>query len=298
MRVFSKKMRGLDAARRPPGLKGRDLAVWVNGRIVPETRAVIPVSDSAYLYGIGLFETLRSLGSRPLFFDLHDARLRRNARRVGLKMPLSAFRFRGVIDALLRRNRLQDATIRVMLSETPEARPRLVITAKPFQPYPARCYVQGARTVFARTFSSDSRSLAAIKTTSYLSRMIPRREAARRGADEALLLSESGLVTEAASSNLFVVKGGRLLTPPLSDGLLAGTRRKVVLALAKKMGIPVTERSLRPKDLYAADEIFITSSLKDIMPVGWVEKRRIGRSCPGALTHHLAASYANLLSKR
>jgi branched-chain amino acid aminotransferase len=270
------------------------LAVWIDGKIVPERRASVPVSDSAYLYGIGLFETMRAAGGRVLFFGLHDARLRGNARRIGMKVPLSPKQFLDAVARLLRRNRLQDATIRVMLSETPEARPRLVITAKPFQPYPSRCYKQGARLVFARSFLSDSKSLSPIKTTSYLSRMIPRREAVRRGADEALLLSESGFVTEAASSNVFVVKGGTLMTPPLSDGLLAGTRRKVVIGLAKRLKIPVKEKSLRPKDLFEADEVFLTSSLKDVMPVGWVETRKTGKAAPGPITQLLQAAFQTL----
>ncbi len=274
------------------------LAVWIDGKTVPETRAAVPVSDSAYLYGIGLFETLKCIDRTPLFFDLHDARLRTNAGRIGLRMPLSTRQFLNTMTGLLRRNRLREATVRVMLSETPEGRPRLVITAKPFQPYPERCYKKGARLIFARTFSSDSKSLSAIKTTSYLSRMIPRREALRRGADEAVLLSENGLVTEAASSNIFLVKKGSLFTPPLTDGLLAGTRRKVVMALAKSLKIPVREKSLRADDLRKADEAFLTSSLKDIMPVGWAEGKRIGRVMPGPITLKLMEAYDRLIETR
>lgn len=272
-------------------------AVFIDNAFVPARSALIPVSDSAYLYGIGLFETMRVMKGRILFFQLHDARLRGNARRIGLKVPLSPRRFRDAVAGLLRRNRLQDATVRVMLSEAAEGKPRLVITATPFQPYPARCYKKGARLVFARSFLSDSKSLSPIKTTSYLSRMIPRREAARRGADEALLLSESGLVTEAASSNVFIVKSGVLTTPPLSDGLLAGTRRKVVIDLAKKLKIPVIEKSLRPKDLFQSDEVFLTSSLKDVMPVGWVERRKIGTEIPGRVTILLSAAYHQTLAR-
>lgn len=271
------------------------LAVFIDNKFVPERSALIPVSDSAYLYGIGLFETLRSQGEKVLFFGLHDARLRGNAKRIGLKVPLTSSRFLGAIRRLLHRNRLKNATIRVMLSEASEGKPRMVITAKPFQAYPARCYRQGARTVFARSFVSDSKSLSPIKTTSYLSRMIPRREAAKRGADEALLLSESGLVTEAASSNVFVIKKGVLITPPLADGLLAGTRRKVVMGLAKKLKITVKEKSLRPKDLFEADEAFITSSLKDIMPVRWVEGKKVGKIAPGPVTERLQAAYQTLV---
>jgi branched-chain amino acid aminotransferase len=263
----------------------------IDGKMVSEGRAVVPVSDSAYLYGVGLFETMKATGGRVLFFHLHDARLRGNAKRIGLKVPLSSRRLLAVIERLLRKNRLRESTVRVMLSETPDGRPRLVITAKPFQPYPRRCYTQGARTVFARTFSSDSKTLSAVKTTSYLSKMIPRREAVRRGADEALMVNENGRVTEGASSSLFVVKDGVLTTPPLSDGLLPGTRRKVVMALARKLKIPLKEKSLRPKDLLQADEAFLTSSLKDLMPVGFVEGGKIGKPCPGPVTQRLDAAY-------
>lgn len=273
---------------------GTTLSVWIDGKIVPESRAVVPVSDSAYLYGIGLFETMRSVHGRVLFFALHDARLRGTARRIGIRMPLSPSRFLSAIGRLLRRNKLEEATIRIMLSETEEGWSRLVITAKPFQPYPARCYGRGARTVFARSFSADSRTLSAVKTTSYLSKMIPRREATRRKADEALMKNEEGYVTEGASSSLFIIKGGALTTPPLSDGLLPGTRRKVVIGLAKRLGIPVKEKSLRPQDLFGADEAFLTSSLKDIMPVGWVEKKRVGQTCPGRITKLLQEAYQAL----
>lgn len=265
--------------------------------MLPEAKACISVFDSAYLYGIGLFETLRASEARIRFWDLHDRRLRRNAKMTGLRVPLSSDSLRKATQALLAKNGLRDATIRMMLSENEAGRPSLVITARPYAPYPGRCYREGARAVFSRVMSADSKTLSAVKTTSYLSKMLPRREAARRGADEALLINERGHVTEGASSSLFIVKGGALTTPPLSDGLLPGTRRKIVIGLARKLRIPFREKILLPKDLYAADEIFLTSSLKDIMPVGWVEGRKIGKQAPDLITRRLQREYSQTLRR-
>ncbi len=309
MRSFSKKTTKNDAASRRPGraqwlLEGH---AWVNGVTLPEAKACVSVFDSAYLYGIGLFETLRASDGRIRFWDLHDRRLRKNAKTTGLRVPLSPASLRKATQALLTKNGLQDAqgaTIRMMLSENKEGRPSLVITARPYAPYPGRCYREGARAVFSRVMSADSKTLSAVKTTSYLSKMLPRREALLRGADEALLINERGHVSEGASSSLFVVKGGVLTTPPLSDGLLPGTRRKIVIGLAKKLHIPFREKILLPKDLYAADEIFLTSSLKDIMPVGWVEGRKIRKSAgsakgggPGLITQRLQREYSQTLRR-
>lgn len=302
MRFFSKKMRKDDASSRRLGRAQSLLEgyAWVNGVTLPEAMACVSVFDSAYLYGIGLFETLRASEACIRFWDLHDRRLRRNAKITGLRVPLSSASLRKAIRALLTKNGLngsQGATIRMMLSENEAGRPSLVITARPYAPYPARCYREGARAVFSRVMSADSKTLSAVKTTSYLSKMLPRREATRRGADEALLINERGHVTEGASSSLFVVKGGALTTPPLSDGLLPGTRRKIVIGLASKLRIPFRKKILLPKDLYAADEIFLTSSLKDIMPVGWVEGRKIGKQAPGPITQRLQREYAQTLRR-
>lgn len=262
---------------------------------MPAHRACLPVSDSAYLYGIGIFETLRAVGAIPLFFRHHDERLRRNARAIGLRVPLSSTCLRSEIAKLLKKAGHPKSTLRIVLSSNERNRPRLVIIAKPFKPYPRRCYRKGARVVIAKTVQADTKKMAAIKTTSYLTKMLARREAKRRGADEAVLLNPEGCITEGASSNVFIVKKDRLFTPPLSEGLLPGTRRKVVLSLAKKLGIPICESVVRPADLFRADEIFITSSLKEIMPVGLVEGRTIGKSAPGPVTRKILAAYRKIV---
>lgn len=247
---------------------------------------MIPVFDSAYLHGIGIFETLRTESGVPLFLKLHDKRLRRNARRIGLKVPLTPAIMRRKIGRLLQKVGGGESTIRIVLSEG-----RLVMIANPFKPYPRRCYRDGARLVIAKTVQADAKSVAVIKTTSYLTKMLARREAERRGADEAILLDAGGRVTEGASSNVFIVKNGRLFTPPLSDGLLPGTRRNVVMVLARRLKIPVAERTLTVRDLTIAEEVFITSALKDVMPVGSINGKRIGKKSPGDLTLRLTRAY-------
>lgn len=270
--------------------------VWINGRLIPESKASIPVFDSAYLHGIGLFETLRAGAGKIRFLPEHFQRLRRNARTLELKVPLSDAALERELYRLLRKNRLQDSTIRMMLSEsTLSTKPLLVVTARPFIPYPAVYFKKGAKLVFIRSVRSDVPSLAKIKSTSYVTRMLARREAERRGAVEGILLNEKNEVTEGASSNLFIVQSGRLITPPLSGALLPGTRRKVVLRLARKLTIPVQEKNLLPKDLLKADEIFITSTLKDILPIRSVENRNVRKTAPGPVTMRLSKAYDALI---
>lgn len=288
MRVIFRKKTSFDARSRPPD--SVKFMVWVNGRLATDSEARIPVFDSAYLYGIGIFETLRAVGVVPLFFRRHDERFRRNARAIGLRVPLSSTRLKAEIAKLLKKTGHAESVLRIVLSEG-----RLVMIAKPFKPYPRRCYLHGARLVIARTVQADAKSVATIKTTSYLTKMLARREAKRRGADEAVLLNSEGCVTEGASSNVFIVKKGRLFTPPLSDGLLPGTRRNVVLALARRLKIPVAEKTLVAHDLMTAEEVFITSTLKDVMPVGFVEGKKIRGGAPRPVTIRIASAYGELI---
>ncbi len=269
--------------------------VWFNGRIVPESEARIPVFDSAYLYGLGVFETMKAERGRILFFPDHFSRMAGNARRIGLKLPLSALWTKREILRTLSKNRLKEAYVRMILSRNQFGSPHFVVIARPFVPYPKRCYRQGARLVIAKTVQADTKTMASIKTTSYLTKMLAREEAEKRGADEGVLLNDRGHVTEGASSNIFLVKNGRILTPPLPEGLLPGTRRKLILRLAKKLKIPLREKPLFPKDLRVANEAFITSAVKDVMPVGYFEGKKIGKKAPGPITMRLIASYQRLL---
>lgn len=271
------------------------LHVWINGRLVPEDKAQIPVADSAYLYGHGVFETLRASSGQVRFLKDHLGRLRRNARLLELKLPYSDSCLQRELQKILGKNGLREATIRVTLSENVSGH-QLVIMAKPFVPYPRTCYVKGGKLILIQSVKADASTIASVKTTSYLTKILARKEIRKRRAVEGVLLNHEGCVTEGGSSNLFIVKNGVLLTPPLSDALLPGIRRDVILNFAKKYGIPFEEKSLRPGDLFQSDEIFITSTLKDILPICKFEGKVIGTGCPGPLTRRLIAAYQEGIS--
>lgn len=267
--------------------------LWINSSLTPRNQAKIPFDNSAYLYGIGIFETLRATNGKVLFFDKHWARFCKNARTLHLKIPLNQTNFQKALYQTLFKNSLQEATVRIMLSRLETGKPHLVIWARPYEPYPAVCYRQGGSLILAKSVIADELPLAQLKSTSYLTRMLAREEAKERKATESLLLDRAGFITEGASSNIFIVKNGKLFTPPLTGALLPGTRRQVVCELAQKLKISLVEKKLTPKNLFEADEIFITSSLKDILPISRVENKKIGSSCPGPITQKLSRAYAH-----
>ncbi|MBI3540807.1 MAG: aminotransferase class IV [Deltaproteobacteria bacterium] len=265
--------------------------VLINGRWIPEGHACVPISDSAYLYGHGVFETMKVVKGHALFIPEHFERLRGNAYKLNLKLPLNLSLFEQSIRRLIQKNKCDEAVLRFTLSQTPEGKPFWVMATKVFVPYPRSCYTRGGRLILIRSVRADSLEKAGVKTTSYLTKILGRQEAQQRGAVEGIFLNEEGNVTEGGSSNLFIVKKGILLTPPLSEGLLPGTRRKAVITLARKLKIPFKEKILRPKDLLRADEIFITSSLKDILPIASLDDKKIGDGGVGEVTKRLVASY-------
>lgn len=263
--------------------------VWINGKIIPSQKALISINDSSFLNGIGVFETMKAEGKQVFFLPLHLKRFFGNAKKAGLKIPYSPAPLSREIDKIVRKNHFPQTTIRMTLSRDGQDKAHLAIAPRPFEPYPKTLYTKGGKLIFIRSVLADTPTLSPIKTTSYLTKMLAREEARKRGAVEGLLINEKGFVTEGASSNVFIVKKGILYTPPLSDGLLPGTRRKVVLEIAKKLGIKTKEKSLKPEEILNADEVFITSALKDILPIWKVEGKTL-RS-PGPITLSLQKIY-------
>ena len=278
------------------------LYIDLNGRLIPETRAQISVFDSALLYGEGLFETLRAVDGNILFLDRHLDRLWRSCRAIGFPPPVPKATLVRRLKRLLKANRLCDAYVRinVSLNEVEVGDPRrrragfhVILFAKPFLPYPARCYTKGARLVIIRSVVNDPLPLANIKSTNYLAKIMARRDALLRGADEGILLNIHGRITEGASSNIFIVRRGVVMTPPLSEGVMPGVTRDRVREICRSLKIPYRFTPLAVNDLRRADEIFITSTLKGVMPVGWIEGRRL-RTTSFAVTPQIARGYPEL----
>jgi branched-subunit amino acid aminotransferase/4-amino-4-deoxychorismate lyase len=246
--------------------------VWLDGEFLPETKALVPATDRGFLHGRGLFETLRTYEGIPFRLDDHLARMKASAAR--FKIP---FRDAGVESAareLCQRNRLRDAAVRLTLS----AEGRLLITARARSPLPATWYEKGAEVMVA-PWRRDPRALVAgHKVTSYLENILLHDEARERGCADALFVGLRGELLEGAVTNVFLVVKGRLVTPS-PVGILPGVTRKIVLELTK-----VRERTVRLKELWKADEAFLTNALIEILPIGK----------PGPVVREVTAAYREL----
>ncbi len=277
--------------------------VSVNGTITDAARAVIPVFDHGFLYGEGVYETLRTYGRRPGLFERHMARLRRSAALMALPVPLDDAGLHAEVAATMAAHDEPDELyIRMLLTRgvgeltyDPAAcpTPSLVIIVKGF-PEPADVlFDRGVDVALVSVRRNHPDALnPRIKSNNLLNNALAMQEAIRRGADEALMLNHDGAVTECSQSNFFLVRpDGTLVTPPLDAGLLPGITRAFVLELAEGLGLAAAETSFGPAEIAVAQEAFITSTTREIMPVRQVDGRPIASGIPGPVTRRLLAAY-------
>ena len=279
---------------------GRAKLLWVNDGLVPVEKAALDPRDRGFTLGDGLFETIRVRDGRPLLLDLHLARVRAGAGRIGLSRIPDDETLSGAIHETLEANGLSDAAVRLTisrgvpanrgLSSKPEPAPSLVVHAQPFAGYPAELYSRGMRAVISSIPRNEHSPLARIKALSYLDNVLARREADARGVDEALMLNTAGYLACASAANLFLARGESLLTPDPESGVLPGTIRGLVLAeLAPRMGLTAVERQVRTEELATADEAFLTSALLGVMPLTEVDGLPVGTGEPGPISSGLRA---------
>lgn len=262
--------------------------LWLDGRLLPAAEARIATNDRGFTLGDGIFETIKARNGRPLRWTRHLARLEAGAATLGIPVGWPGDTLKAAMESVLAANGLDAAVLRLTLSRGPgergllppdRATPTLLIAANPLPP-PAK----PARAVIAETVRRNAHSpLARIKSLSYLDSVLARMEAARRGADDALLLNGAGRLAEATAANLFLAIGDRLHTPPVAEGALPGTMRAELLAMA-----PVEERPIDAAALEKASELFLSSSL-GLRPVASVEGRAIGTGEPGPAFRRLQA---------
>lgn len=275
--------------------------VWLDGRLARGEEARVSVFDRGFLRGDGVFDTFRTYAGRPFGFREHLARLERSARLVGLALP--AHDWRAIVRDVLRANALheRDAAVRITLtagvggegvSRRGASGPTVLVTATPVA-YPPNLYTEGVNVIVStRTRRMPPEVLdPRIKSLAYLPNVLARLEAEERGAFDALVLTLDGRVAEGTVSNVVAVLDGELATPPVATGVLDGITRATVLALAREAGYVVAERDFRPEDLREADEIFLTSSVAEILPVARFEDRPVGRVQPGPVARRLLAAY-------
>ncbi len=276
--------------------------VYLNGTLIPRNQAVISVMDYGFLYGYGLFETVRAYRGQVFLLDRHLERLSRSAETLGI--PFERTTIKGAVTDTIRANHLSEARVRITLSIgegglTPDpavhGKPTVLVTAVTYQPYPERIYQQGFRAIVSAIRRNSQSPLSRLKSANYLESLLAKQEAKKAGVDEALLLNEKSLLTEASMSNIFLVKDGRLQTPEETSGILPGITRAVVLELASRLDIVASEQDIRLAGVFTAEEAFLTNSLMEIMPLTEVDGQPIGFGRPGPLTRKLRAEYRKLV---
>lgn len=277
------------------------MKVWLDGKIVEGAEARVPVTDHGFLYGDGVFEGIRAARRRVYRLPDHLARLARSAAAIGLEVPGGTDAAREIVLETLRAFDRDDAYVRLIVSRGEGAlgvdpttcpNPRIVCIVDAIRIYPPEKLAEGIDLATSSWRRPPPDVLdPAVKSMNYLNNALAKLEARRRGADEALLLNQAGLVAEAAVANIFAVMGGGLATPPTSDGALGGMTRAGVLELAAELGIAAAERSLGRVDLLGADEVFLTGSGAGIVPVRSLDGEPIGEGRPGPVTAQITAAF-------
>ena len=262
------------------------MLVFLNGRFVPEPCAVVSVLDRGFLYGDGLFETLRVYHGRPFLWEKHMERLQRGADFLGIKLPYSPGELHHAAEELIRRNRLPEALLRLTLTRgigprgySPKGaeQPVLVMTLHPSAVPDARTNPRW-RLITSSFRVPAGDTIALHKTCNKLPHILARAEAEARGADEALLLNTDGEVAEAASSNLFWIERGTICTTPLAAGILAGVTRELVVDLCRELGLVCREKSIKPARLLQAEGVFLTLSTLEVVPALSLDGQRLQQS--------------------
>jgi branched-chain amino acid aminotransferase len=268
--------------------------VYLNDRFVDQKEAVVSVFDHGFLYGDGVYETLRSYGGRFFMLQAHLARLQRSASLIGLELPIPLDEWPPLLRETLARNELRDAHLRITVSRGEGElgldpalcrQPTLVIMARPLVRYPDRLYEEGVGLAIATVRRNLITALSPrIKSLNFLNNILAKQEAAKAGAFDALMLNAEGLLTESTTSNFFFVREGRIYTPSIDCGILDGITREVVLTLAKEAGIQTEEGRYPAETLARAEEAFLTNTSMEIMPVCSIDRQPVGSGRPGSWT--------------
>lgn len=277
-------------------------AVYVNGRITGANEAVVPVYDHGFVYGEGIYETLRTYDRVPFLYDRHMRRLRASARHLHLDVPFDdATLLKWIDETMAAAGELDEAYIRVLLTRgvgeltyDPQATPTpsLVIIVKPAEAPPARVAENGIQISLVPIIRNHPGSVnPVIKSNNLLNNALAMQEAYRRGGEEGLMCNYRGELSECAQSNFFMVRAGVALTPRSAAGLLEGVTRAFLFEVGQDVGVEVREETLYPADLETADEAFITSTTRELSPVVRIDDRVIGSGRPGPITAKLLDGY-------
>ncbi len=283
--------------------------IYLNGKLVPRLEAKLSPFDHGFLYGYGLFETMRAYNGHIFRIESHLTRLSRSAESIGLtdiilttengKQSLKA-----ACMATLEANKLEVARIRLTVSAgegdmVPDPNkyspPTVLVTARELVPIPSKKYDTGFRAVLSSLRRNSQSPLSRMKSICYIENILARMTARATGCDEAILLNEQGYLAEGSTTNVFLASNKDLITPSLESGVLPGITREVVLEMARATNIKILERQVELKELIEAEEAFFTNSVLEIMPLTWFEGKPIGTGRPGHLTKELITAFKKLV---
>jgi len=280
--------------------------VWLNGTLCPKKEAKIPIDDRGFLFGDGVFETMRSYKGTVFRLDRHLKRLFDALAIIHLPIPYQLEELAQAVYDTLKTNQLQEAYIRLTASrgqggrgiDLPEkSSPTIMIVTRAFVPYPNHLYREWMRTGISEIRQNLSSPITRIKSLNFLDHILARIEAKQKGLDEAILLNTEDFICEGTVSNIFLVKHGNLITPDKESGILSGITREVVIELAQRKGITVEEKKVKLSELKEVDECFLTNTLMEVMPVSEIDGVKICRGKPGPLTLHFMEWYKDLVRK-
>ncbi|OUM84718.1 MAG: branched-chain amino acid aminotransferase [Bacillus thermozeamaize] len=275
--------------------------IYLNGEFVPKNEAKVSVFDHGFLYGDGIFEGIRCYQGNVFRLDDHLKRLYESALSIMLEIPLSYEEMKEAVLETVRKNRLQDAYIRLIVSRgegdlglDPRSCPQaqVIIIAGQIKLYPQELYDNGMEVVTIPTRRNVPDALnPKIKSLNYLNNILAKIEATRAGVMEALMLNTEGYVCECTGDNIFIVKNGRVITPPTYLGALDGITRRVIMDICRDQGIECAEEPFTRHDVFVADECFLTGTAAEVIPVTKLDGRKIGTGMPGPLTKQLIAEF-------
>jgi len=284
------------------------LLIYIDGEFYPENEAKISVFDHGLLYGDGVFEGIRVYNGRIFKLGEHIERLYESAKTVGIEVPLSKEEFKKAIIEVVRRNNLRDAYIRPIVTRgrgrlglDPRhcQKPTVIIIPQRLEEYPLTVAAKKAvRAIVSSIRRTPPFCLPPmVKSLNYQNNILAKLEAIRAGVDEAIMLDWMGYVCEGTGDNIFIVKNGVLITPPIYASILPGITRQTIIDIAKRLKMEVLERNITIHDLYNADEVFLTATGIEIVPVIEIDGRKIGSGEPGPVFIRIKEEFENLTQK-
>ena len=280
------------------------MKVYIDGRLVDKKDALISVFDHGLLYGDGVFEGIRAYDCLVFRLKEHIERLYKSAAAIQLKIPMDRQAMIGAVIQTLKANALKDAYIRLVITRgsgdlglDPRkcGKPTVFIITDKIALYPEKFYREGLEIITAATRRNLVTALnPRIKSLNYLNNILAKIDALEAGVEEAIMLTHEEYVAECTGDNIFIVKEGQLIAPPPEVGALEGITRDIVISIAEKLDIKFSEKLIRMNDVYGADEVFLTGTAAEIIPVTAVDKRKINGGKPGNITINLTREFKKL----